>query len=164
MSPCPSAQLEIGSSLCALFQLHMDVSASLALTSVPVWPVPWLSPVLQKFLAIALTKIISCHLWILLPTWGPLSFSARSWLNSLLVFSLSVFVSALDLWRWVFSFLFGWFFVSPVSFFCLPSAVENSDSSASVNDSVHKPLRSWMDMSCFLSLLKQLVGPRMHSA
>lgn len=56
------------------------------------------------------------------------------------------------------------FFLSPVSFFCLPSAVENSDSSASVNDSVHKPLRSWTGMSCFLSLLKQLVGPSMHSA
>lgn len=32
MSPCPSAQLEVGSPLCALFQLHLGVSANLALT------------------------------------------------------------------------------------------------------------------------------------
>lgn len=46
--------------------------------SVAVWPVPWLSPTLQKFHAIALTGIISSPLWILLPTWAPLALSGRS--------------------------------------------------------------------------------------
>ena len=64
----------------------------------------------------------------------------------MLVFSLSVFISDLGSRQWGFSFSFGCVFVSPLLAFCLPSAVENSDSSA-VNDSAHKPLSSWTDTS-----------------